>query len=290
MTSNLSTNSTLVDRLLERIVSWLARRDFSSLARLGAILGWLWFHLLPIRLDTLLNNLERTAIAKGSLARRLARRNLNHLCTTALETAWLSRATPEEVRSLMPIEHLERYHTAAAAGHGVIVATAHLGNFDLLACSQVASGVPLAIVSRDLGRGAVSRLWMCARTRFGLTIFEHGKDGRKVLAWLRQGNVLGLTVDQRQGPRQGGALVSLLGVPAWTSTAAARLSLRTGALILPVCGFRRENGTHTAVVHPPLEPLPTETAEQLTARLNLLVSEWIAHTPEQWLWIHRRFR
>jgi KDO2-lipid IV(A) lauroyltransferase len=238
----------------------------------------------------MLRNLELTGIATGIEARRLGRRSLKHLCTTALETIWLGQAGPKRAAALLPIEHFERYEAAVGLGRGVIIVTAHLGNFDLLACTQAARGLPLAIVSRDLGRGAISRLWMRSRLRLGLAIFEHGKDARKVLEWLRAGKVLGLTVDQRQGPSRGGVRVPLLGVPAWTSTSAARLALRTSAVLLPVSTRRLEKGNHIATVHPPIEPGSGETARELTARINDVISDWIAEAPDQWLWIHRRWK
>lgn len=286
----MSTGLGLTDPLVAYLAQQVGRTRLSFLARVGAVLGGLWFHLVRIRRRVLLRNLELTGIATGAEARRLGRRSLEHLCTTALETIWLGQAGPRRVAALLPIEHFERYEAAVALRRGVIVVTAHLGNFDLLACTQAARGVPLAIVSRDLGRGAISRLWMRSRLRFGLAIFEHGRDGRKVLGWLRTGKVLGLTVDQRQGPSHGGVRVPLLGVPAWTSTAAARLALRTGAVLLPVSTRRLEGGRHIAIVHPPVEPGTGETAKELTARINKVVSDWIAEVPDQWLWIHRRWK
>ena len=110
---------------------------------------------------------------------------------------------------------MENYEAARSRGRGVIVVTAHFGNFDLLACSQAARGERLAIVSRELRAGGVSQFWMDARRATGLEIFSDQGDGKKIIRWLRQGGVLGLTVDQRTREPKGGIRCDFMGRSVW---------------------------------------------------------------------------
>lgn len=266
-----------------KILSW------TTLSRLGAALGWVWYYLVPVRRRTVLEGL---ALAFPNLdprrRREIARAAFRHFAVGALEILRLGASSPEEIASWVETRGLEHYRRAAAAGRGVVVVTGHYGNFDVLACSQAAAGVPLAIVSRTLGRGAGNRFWMRARARTGLHIIEEGKSPRRVVAWLRSGGALGLTVDQRTGPSRGGIPASFLGRPAWTSTAAARLALRTGAPVLPVRIERDGPGRHSVVVEPEIASAGCDV-ETLTQRVNDVLGGWVARRPEQWMWLHRRF-
>ena len=174
----------------------------------------------------------------------------------------------------------------------MIVVTAHFGNFDLLACSQAQRGYPLAIVSRELHGGGSNRYWMESRQTSGLSIFRERGGVRDVLRWLRKGNVLGLVVDQRTPPARGGVRAPFMGQEVWTSTAAAKLALRTGAALLPVRIERREDGDHDLFVEAEIEhdsEPGVEAEHRLTARINEIVAGWVRARPEHWLWLHRRF-
>jgi KDO2-lipid IV(A) lauroyltransferase len=104
--------------------------------------------------------------------------------------------------------------------------------------------------------------------------------------------VLGLTVDQRTPAERGGVLVDFLGVPAWTTTAPARLALRTGAAVVPVRAERRADGRHAVFVEPEIDFQDLDGEEGvvvLTERINAAVGEWVRRRPEQFMWLHRRF-
>jgi KDO2-lipid IV(A) lauroyltransferase len=170
--------------------------------------------------------------------------------------------------------------------------TAHLGNFDLLACSQALRGVPLAIVSRELHRAGANRFWMRTRRRSGLEIIPDHESARRVLRWLRAGKALGLVVDQRTPPERGGMPAAFLGREVWTTTAPARLALRTGAALVPVRIERGADGDHDLYVEPELSPPagePDDAVAELTAEINRIVGRWVSLVPAQWMWLHRRF-
>ncbi|MBN2343198.1 MAG: lysophospholipid acyltransferase family protein [Deltaproteobacteria bacterium] len=257
----------------------------------GFFLGCVWYYCLPVRRQVAKDNMRRALLKTDAEVSKLVRRSLGHMCTNVLETLKIS-IVPGALDSCVHVEGLSHYERAIQRGKGVLVVTAHLGNFDLLAVSQARNRVPLAIVSKRLHNQSVNRVWMNARRASGLRIFEEGKQQKSILKWLRDGNVLGLVFDQRLSERRGGISVPFFGYNVWTDSAAAKLFFHTGATILPVVTFREPDGSHRIVVEPPLQgdELFNERSErQVMLKLHSRLEQWISDYPEQWLWIHRRF-
>jgi len=280
--------STWLLRALARAASLLTWRGAQSV---GAFLGLVWFHLVRIRRGVVRGNLALALPERVAEHRVIARETYRHLGVSALEFLKLS-TDPAAAAARVHPRGLAAFETAHARARGVIVVTAHFGNFDLLACSQALRGVPLAIVSRELHGGGSNRFWMESRERSGLRIFQELGGARDVVRWLRQGNVLGLVVDQRTPPSRGGIRSPFMGQEVWTSTAAAKLALRTGAALVPARIERRADGDHDLVVEPEIPVGDLEDAAReavLTARINGVVERWIRARPEHWMWLHRRF-
>jgi len=282
----------LMHAVLAGLAALVSLLGWRRAGRLGGWLGLAWFHGLRIRRGVVFRNLALALPERAAEHRRIAREAYRQLGVTALELMAMRSLGPQELAARVRPRGLGYFEEAAARGRGVIVVTAHFGNFDLLACSQAARGVSLAIVSRELGRGGGNRFWMETRTASGLRILPRRGSGRGLLRWLRQGRVLGLVVDQRTGPRDGGLLTPFLGVPAWTTTAPAALALATGAAIVPVRLERGPDGDHELIVEPeiPLQPGDRDQAiARTTGAINDAVGAWVAARPEHWMWLHRRF-
>jgi KDO2-lipid IV(A) lauroyltransferase len=260
--------------------------------KLGAALGLVWFHVVRLRRKVVFENLKVAFGDSHSQNKRIAASAYRHFGTSAMEFFKLRSMESSEVQGHVHVHGIDNYDIAKADNRGVIVVTAHLGNFDLLACSQSASGIPLGIVSRELHRGGVSRFWMETRGAKNLKIFPEKGAAKQILRWLKGGNALGLTVDQRTRPERGGIRVPFLGKEAWTTTAPAELAYRTGAALLPVRIIRRPDGDHDVFVEPMLSVSNLEKEEQIrtwTLQINSIVGKWVREQPEQWLWLHKRF-
>jgi len=281
--------STWLFRGLARIA---ARLSWKRAQSLGAILGIAWLRLVRIRRRVVGRNLAEALPERRAEHPAIERECYRHLGISALELLRTRAMPPEEVAARVHPRGMEHFEAARGRGLGVIVVTAHFGNFDLLACSQALIGHPLAIVSRVLRAGRSNRFWMETRSASGLEIIPEDRAARGSLSWLRAGKVLGLVVDQRTPADRGGIPVPFMGRPAWTSTAAARLALRTGAPLLPVRIERRDDGDHDLVVEP---EIPTdgccgeEGVREITARVNRIVESWVRGRPGHWMWLHRRW-
>ncbi len=283
--------STLADvlvwpvRLLESLVLLLPLR---SVQRVGVVLGWMWYHLLPIRRRVVHENLalafpdlapsERSAIARGCYV---------HVTMAVLELFWLPRMRSFGVSKIVDVEGWENYERAIKTGKGVIAITAHLGNWDLLACSQALARVPLSIITKELSSKRLGQRWMQLRTRAGVRLLADSGSMMAILRALRKGEVVGMIVDQRMALSKGASLIDFFGKPAATTLAPAVLAARTGAALLPVYSFRKADGRHVVRICKQIALRPS--AMETMAEINRLLEEWIRLHPEQWLWQHRRW-
>jgi KDO2-lipid IV(A) lauroyltransferase len=226
--------------------------------------------------------------------RALMRANARHFGGLAAEVAWLGRATPADVLALCSSSgggHLER---AVERGNGVALITGHCGNWEMLNAWLGASGFPMTIAVRDIYDQRLDRIASRLRSRFGSEVVPRGASaGRRLVAALAENRVIGLLIDQdiRDIPA---VFVPFFGRPAWTPSGAASLALHKSAPVVPAFDHRRPDGSHAIEIHPAI-PMPgSGTREQriieLTAAATAAIERQIRAHPEQWVWMHRRWR
>jgi Kdo2-lipid IVA lauroyltransferase/acyltransferase len=282
-----------VSTLLKILAAALSLLSERGARKVGAILGGAWFHIIRIRRKTVLSNLQKALPGSSRADRlRIAGEAFRHFGITAVEFLRMSRMKKEEVAAWVEVEGMSNFEAAAAKNKGIIAVTAHLGNFDLLAASQAARGIPLAVVSRNLHQGGANRFWMESRKRCGLEIFEDKGAARKILRHLKNNKVVALTVDQRTKSAKGGVLLPFMGHPAMTGTAPAALAAASGAPLVPVRIERLSDGRHRAIIEPEIPFFGPRTRDALigvTEKINEISGNWIVSRPEQYMWLHRRY-
>jgi KDO2-lipid IV(A) lauroyltransferase len=219
---------------------------------------------------------------------------VRHFGLMLAEVAWLWRARPDQIEPICEIEGMEHLETALEGGRGAMFATGHCGNWELLSARLPIAGVPLITAVRQLDDPRLDNLVNTMRTRFGTEIVSRGPAaGRQLARALARGGVGALLIDQdiQDVP---GVFVPFFGRPAWTPSGAATLAIRMKFPLLPGFIHRRADGTHKGVIHPPL-PVPTDgtladRVEELTASATAAIERQIRKYPEQWVWMHRRWR
>jgi Kdo2-lipid IVA lauroyltransferase/acyltransferase len=226
--------------------------------------------------------------------RALLRSTARHVGKLLAEVAWLLRATPEEVAEQCAITGLEHLQRPLAAGTGAVLITGHCGNWELCNARVGVAGIPLTIAVRGMHDPRLDRIATALRSRFGAEVVPRGQDaGRRLFAALAANRVNGLLIDQdiRDIP---GVFVPFFGRPAWTPSGAASLALRHGCPVVPIFAHRRSDGRHLAEIHPPLPDPPPGPSEEritaLTAAATAAIERQIRAYPEQWVWMHRRWR
>ncbi len=226
--------------------------------------------------------------------RKLRRRTEIHFGDLAGELAWLMHADARQIAALCDITGEHHLHKALAGGKGAMLITAHAGNWELLNARLGVAGFPMTIAVRNIYDPRIDAIATCLRSRFGGTVVPRGNAAaRRLLGALKANRVNGTLIDQdiRDLP---GVFVPFFGRPAWTPSTPAGFSLRVGSPTIPAFIHRQKDGRHMVEVHPPL-PIPKEgTAEdkirQLTADSTAAIERHVRAHPEQWVWMHRRWR
>ena len=218
----------------------------------------------------------------------------DHLGRVLAEVAWLWRARPDEVERICEVDGIEHIWNALDQGRGGILATGHLGNWEMLNAYLGSSGVPITVAVRELDDSRVDTLVNTLRTRFGSEVILRGVSaGKQLLQALRKGRGVGLLLDQ-DIPSIPGVFVPFFNRPAWTPSGAATLALRARCPIMPGFIHRKPDGTHKIKIYPalnvPTEGTLREKVREMTAEATA-AAEWnVRAWPEQWVWMHRRWR
>lgn len=187
-------------------------------------------------------------------------------------------------------EHLER----VMATHGrALIVTGHLGNWELLTVAHRLTGHPLTIVVRPLDSRWLNAVAERLRRKAGVELVDKRGALRPLLAALRRGRLVAILLDQNAARRES-VFVPFFGRLASTSKSLALLATRTDTPVVPIFIRREARGLHRVVVHPPLLPPAGEDADQavveMTRRCTEAIEAAIRAAPDQWLWVHNRWR
>jgi KDO2-lipid IV(A) lauroyltransferase len=225
--------------------------------------------------------------------RQLARRCARHLGTLLGEVAWLWSARKAAILARTRFVGLENLTGALRPDRGAILTTGHCGNWEWLNLGLGASGVPMTVAAREIYDRRLDEVARRLRGRFGGETALRGQGaGTKLVQGIHHGRVDGLLIDQDiDAP---GVFVEFFGRPAWTPSGAALLALRTSCPVVAGFAARLPDGTmelsfSAPVEAPPGPDLDTRVA-RLTAALTALIERQVRAHPEQWVWMHRRWR
>jgi KDO2-lipid IV(A) lauroyltransferase len=257
---------------------------------LGRALGRLGLRVDRKRRAIAEENIRRCLPALDARARgELLRRNYEHYGILLLELGHLMTPWPGHwrryVRRVSRLEGLQNWKRANDKGKGVLLCSAHLANWELMAAAGALAGVPLTITTRVLKPEWLHLWFKKTRLTTGVSCAYQPRTMPTVMRGLRDRRSMGFVVDQymADGPK-----LRFFGVEVDTLGAVAPLARRTGAAIVPVKQIREDDGLVRVIIEPevPLDGNDDEVNQALTH----LVERWIRATPAQWLWAHRRFK
>jgi KDO2-lipid IV(A) lauroyltransferase len=293
--SNLqSTLEYAVARLLLSAIGIMPR---SIAISLGKTLGTI-FYVLPSKLKRSGRRNVDIAFPEASEAEknRLLRGCFESLGRLLGEFSQFPRLTPDRLRGLIDYDEVGLAHlrTAEADRRGVIFLTGHLGAWEVLSFGWSALEYPISFLVRPIDNPRIEALIERYRTRFGNIAIDKKSAARRAIKVLREGGTLGILSDLNTHPKEG-VFVPFFGKLACTTAGIATLALKTDAMVIPTCAVwdakRKKYFFHG---DPPVELVRTgdnrQDVEVNTARFAAAMERMIRLYPEQWLWIHRRWK
>ena len=268
-------------------------REMAS--RAGGVVAQIGYHFAGPQRTTALHNLrmalpeltedERNIIVRGIFS------NLGRLL---VEFSQFSKLTPENVSDRVEYDGLEHYLEGLRRGRGVLFLTAHVGAWELSSFAHCLNGYPMKFLTRPLDNPLVESLITGIRTLSGNQAIGRKGAARTVLKALRNNETVGILVDQNT-IRSEGVFANFFGIPAATTPALATFAMRTGAAVVP--GFIRwdsERHRHILAFEPPVELKltgnPQDDIVANTQLFNEILERFIRNFPDQWLWIHKRWK
>lgn len=265
---------------------------------LARFLGLVWYALSGrhrgVALENL-NNVFSRELAPGPI-RRIARECFISMATSVFELLLLTKKNPDVFRT-QRFRFVNRQYLDQALSRkkGVILASAHFGNFPLMLAGIAFAGYKPAAVMRPIKVKRIVDFFEGDRVRFGintiLTIPRAACVG-SILRALRENQAIFIPLDQNFGT--GGVFVDFFGRPAATATGPVVLAQRTGATILPTFIIRNADRTHTIVFEPPIV-LEQGVSDAQTIKMNVqritgIIESYVRRFPAEWSWIHKRWK
>jgi KDO2-lipid IV(A) lauroyltransferase len=228
---------------------------------------------------------ERSRIKRGVF------RNLGRLLGEVSQFPKLNRENIEQVVSYVG---LENFIEARDRGRGVILLTGHIGAWELSVFSHALYGYPMSFLARRIDNSLVEQLAENYRGRVGNRSIDKRGSLREVIRTLKAGGVVGILADLNS-TREEGVFVDFFGMPACTTAGVATLAQRTGAAVLPgYIVWNESEQMHNLHFEPLLETIDTGNPKAdvvtNTANYTKALEAAIRRYPDQWLWIHRRWR
>jgi KDO2-lipid IV(A) lauroyltransferase len=248
-----------------------------------------FFFLFPTPFKrTARRNIELCLPELDAAAReRILKEHFRGLGVALFETAVSWWSSNERIRHATLLEGLEHLEAARRAGRGALLLSAHFTTIEI-GCRALAARLPLNVMYRPTKNELVGEFVQSRRSLQTKRAIPRD-DVRTLVKALKDGDVVWYAPDQ-SFRKKGAQMVPLFGIPAATNTATSRIAGMTRALVLPYFFERLPGGGYRGVIHPPLEDFPSDDPVADTARFNRVIESEVRRIPDQYLWIHRRFK
>ncbi|GAU09279.1 lysophospholipid acyltransferase family protein [Desulfoplanes formicivorans] len=270
----------------------------AGVQRLGRVLGWLFWHVLPGRRHLAVANMEKRLQISRKQARTIARTNFNHTAW-AFGEIFLARQVDYHFwrdHVLVSPDDRQRFDHVFDQDRPVVAVTGHLGGWELLAglCRLLIPARCCQVVVRLPKDKALGRLMLRLRSVGHLQILPHRNAARKVLRCLKNKGMTAFLVDHNCS-REEAVFIPFLGRTAAVNMGPALLALRAKALVLPVFLFREGGMQYRLKVGEPLDTATLtgtrgENIRTIAQFYTRAVEHMVQERPEQWFWMHKRWK
>jgi KDO2-lipid IV(A) lauroyltransferase len=279
---------------MDRLVAWLVRFIVWTLAVVPERLAFGLARFYVGILDLCVPKLRRVGmrnvagIARLPDAERVVDGVFRSIARSLAMFARLPSLNARNISSVIRYEGLEYFQQAKARGKGVLFATAHMGNWELSAYAHGLMTESMSVVVRPLDNAFIDDFVEARRQLGGNRIISKKDAARQILRALKNNEAVGILIDQNVGFDEG-VFIDFFGTPACAGTAFARLAAHTGAAVIPGFALWNEAESRYVLKFYPIVEMTGDAAED-TRRVHAVIEQVIREHPEQWLWLHRRWK
>ena len=267
---------------------FIMRRSDVRAERLGEKVAMLAFRADKKHRRRTIQNLEH-AFPEWTDAQRLetAKGVFRHFGRMWVQFMRTPARTPESIQAATEVIGLQHVEAAEARGKGIMLVTGHFGNWEWVGHWIASTGRKLTVVQRDANQSGINDRLLKLRQTAGLEVMSRGTAARGILVKLKRKEAVGLLVDQNAGD----VYVPFFGKPCGTVTGPAVISTRTQAPIVPGYAIRIAPGQYRVEFFPEVCPTPGEDPTvSITTAINANLEAMIRRYPDQWLWMHDRWK
>lgn len=281
-------------RLLKQLVFFMGKIPVPAADLLAGVLGRIWFFVDRRHREITLDNLTR-AFGREWPEKKIvhtARQVFVSIASMLFEVAWSTRLSKRKLLSHFTIQGMPHVTEAHAKGRGVVVITCHMGNFEMLIPVIDGTGFDGYAIYRTLDFAPLERLMRDLRQRFGVTMIPMRGASRKLEKILASGGVVGTLIDQNVDWYKG-VFVDFFGRPACTNSGLAKLVMKTRAPVIPMYTIRQKR--RFVIRFLPEVPVAVtgdsiKDIETNTQRFTAAVETMIRQCPDQYFWVHNRWK
>jgi Kdo2-lipid IVA lauroyltransferase/acyltransferase len=285
---------------IQYAVAWTLIKTLGVLPRgmarsLAAVGARLLLFALPKLKKTAEFNLRLAFPEWTEAQRRLTLKKMTrNLGWMAAEFARMPSYTKENIESVVILDGHENFLAGHNRGKGVLYLTGHIGAWELSSFAHAWYGFPLHYMARPLDNKPLDEMVNRYRGLSGNKPIFKNESARVMLRILKEAGTVGILADQNTMPGEG-VFVDFFGTPACTTTGIARVALHTDAAVVPGYAYWDENlRKYRLRFEPPVELVRTGDAErdvvENTQRFAKVIEEIVRKYPEQWVWIHARWK
>lgn len=277
-----------IAKLINRIIPMSVKRIIAvGMSRLA-------YHLLHKHKVIAVHNLTRSFPDKSlDEILRIIKESYASFALVFAEFLQIFYLTRDNLHQWVSVRGLEHYEKACLEGKGVLLFTAHYGNWEMGNAALAILSKPPIFIARALDSPFLEEISTSARSKLGIGNLHKDNVVRSILGRLRKGEVIELLIDQNVAAREG-VFINFFGRPACATAGIALMALHTGAAVLPIFTTRLPDGKYLTEIGPQVETVNTGNHDQdllmNTQNYNSVIEDQVRKYPGQWLWLHQRWK
>ncbi|MFH1594368.1 MAG: lysophospholipid acyltransferase family protein [Candidatus Omnitrophota bacterium] len=240
-----------------------------------------------------IDNLSRAFPEKKDLEiEQIAKRVFSNLCKNAIELVCIRKFDKKNLERWYKAEGFEKVLRACEKGKGVLMLTAHVGNWELMPFYYVWKKIICHAIARHIYFDRYDKFIANVRSYIGVNVIYRDESPKKILKTLKRNELIGILADQDVDSVDG-VFVDFFGRPAYTPKAPVALAMASGASFIP-CFLIREKNCHKLIVDEPIvfenKSSKEETIRFYTQKWSKVLESYIRRYPDQWVWMHNRWK